>query len=45
MKEYNQMTLQEKVELAKCIAQDKDFDGIMDYSILLTLSEMVVNRE
>lgn len=45
MKEYNEMTLQEKAELTKCITQDKDFDDIMRYSVLLTLSEMIVNKK
>ena len=45
MKEYNELSLWEKAELVKCIAEDKDFDDIMRYSVLLTLSETVVNKK
>lgn len=41
MKEYNEMTFEEKVELAKNISQDDDFDDIMNLAMLLIINECI----
>lgn len=44
MKDYNELTFNEKVELAKNISQDKDFDNIMNFAMLLIVNEIIENK-
>lgn len=41
MKEYSELTFNEKVELAKNITQDEDFNDIMHIAMLLIVNETI----